>query len=80
MLPESGSSTSTAAANHQVEVASQDKRCRKSSKYHHHDVAMCMLKSLSLLVRKCQKRTPHYTQKTNYLAANLSGLVNNSRQ
>ena len=37
---ESGSSTSTAAANHQIEaeVANQDKQRRKSSKYNHYDV------------------------------------------
>ena len=33
---ESGGSISTAAANHQV-VASQDKQCRKSSKYNHYN-------------------------------------------
>ena len=50
---ESGGSTSTAAANHQVEaeVGSQDKRRQKRGKYHHYE-PKCALKSLSLPVRK----------------------------
>ena len=70
---ESESSTSTAAANHHVEaeVASQDKQCQKSIKYHYYDanVHTKIAKSACEKTTYAKLKTSNgcYTQNANYL-------------